>query len=97
MKLLIEEYAYSPESVRNALPERRIMFTDDKIKIENWGRGGKRYIKDVKDAGLSEPEFIVWSNAVRINVLRKKNGKANVPVNVPVNVPINVPIWRGFA
>ena len=38
--------------------------------IENWGSGVKRYVASVKAAGLREPEFIVWSNAVRINLYR---------------------------
>ena len=38
--------------------------------IENWGSGVKRYVASVKAAGLREPEFIVWSNAIRINLYR---------------------------
>ena len=40
--------------------------------IENWGSGVKRYIREVKDAGLREPEFIEWPNAIRVNVYRAK-------------------------
>ena len=38
--------------------------------IENWGSGVKRYIREVKAAGLREPEFIEWPNAIRVNGLR---------------------------
>ena len=38
--------------------------------IENWGSGVKRYIREVKAAGLREPEFIEWPNAIRVNVYR---------------------------
>ena len=40
--------------------------------IENWGSGVKRYIREVKAAGLREPEFIEWPNAIRVNVYRAK-------------------------
>ena len=46
--------------------------------IENWGSGVKRYIEEVRNAGLRDPEFIVWPNAVRINVYRA-NGAHQVP------------------
>ena len=45
--------------------------------IENWGSGVKRYIREVKESGLSEPEFIVWPNAVRVNVFRRRPGEGN--------------------
>ena len=44
--------------------------------IENWGSGVKRYIREVKEAGLREPEFIEWPNAMRVNVYRTKTDKA---------------------
>ena len=44
--------------------------------IENWGSGVKRYIREVKEAGLREPEFIEWPNAMRVNVYRPKADKA---------------------
>ncbi len=50
--------------------------------IENWGSGVKRYIERIKDAGLREPEFIVWSSAVRVNVYRQTNGR-NEPNHEP--------------
>ncbi len=40
--------------------------------IENWGSGVKRYIREVKAAGLQEPEFVEWPNAIRVNVYRAK-------------------------
>jgi len=40
--------------------------------IENWGSGVKRYIREVTAAGLREPEFIEWPNAIRVNVYRAK-------------------------
>ena len=37
----------------------------------------KRYIREVKEAGLREPEFIEWPNAIRVNVYRTKvDGKS---------------------
>ena len=42
--------------------------------IENWGSGVKRYIREVKEAGLREPEFIEWPNAIRVNVYRTRVG-----------------------
>ena len=46
--------------------------------IENWGSGVKRYILEVKAAGLREPEFIEWPNAIRVNVYRS-NGSVDKP------------------
>ncbi len=57
--------------------------------IENWGSGVKRYIERIKDAGLREPEFIVWSSAVRVNVYRQTNGR-NEPNHEP-NEPNHEP------
>lgn len=37
MKILIEGYSYSPEDVRNVLPEKRLLLTDEKVVIENVG------------------------------------------------------------
>ena len=45
--------------------------------IENWGSGVKRYIREVKEAGLREPEFVVWANAVRVNVFRRRSEGGN--------------------
>ena len=40
--------------------------------IENWGSGVKRYVAEIKAAGLREPEFIEWPNAMRVNIYRNK-------------------------
>ncbi|MBR4611655.1 MAG: hypothetical protein IKO40_02970 [Kiritimatiellae bacterium] len=40
--------------------------------IENWGSGVKRYVAEIKAAGLREPEFVEWPNAMRINIYRNK-------------------------
>ena len=40
--------------------------------IENWGSGVKRYVTEIKAAGLREPEFIEWPNAMRVNIYRSK-------------------------
>ena len=37
MKILIEGYSYSPEVVKNVLPEKRLLLTDEKVTIENVG------------------------------------------------------------
>jgi hypothetical protein len=37
MKILIEGYSYSPEVVKNVLPEKRLLLTDEKVIIENVG------------------------------------------------------------
>lgn len=37
MKILIEGYSYLPEAVRNVLPEKRLLLTDEKVTIENVG------------------------------------------------------------
>jgi len=37
--------------------------------IEN---AAKIAVREVKDAGLREPEFIKWLNAIRVNVYRAK-------------------------
>jgi ATP-dependent DNA helicase RecG len=55
--------------------------------IENWGSGVKRYIDAIKGAGLREPEFIVWPNAVRVNVYRHKEVTTAVEPNEPNREP----------
>ena len=55
--------------------------------IENWGSGVKRYIDAIKGAGLREPEFIVWPNAVRVNVYRHKEVPTAVAPNEPNREP----------
>jgi ATP-dependent DNA helicase RecG len=55
--------------------------------IENWGSGVKRYIDAIKGAGLREPEFVVWPNAVRVNVYRHKEVPAVVEPNEPNREP----------
>lgn len=37
MKILIEGCSYSPEVVKNVLPEKRLLLTDEKVTIENVG------------------------------------------------------------
>ena len=37
MKILIEGCSYSPEAVKNVLPEKRLLLTDEKVTIENVG------------------------------------------------------------
>ena len=37
MKILIEGYSYSPKDVRNVLPEKRLLLTDEKVVIEDVG------------------------------------------------------------
>ena len=37
MKILIEGYSYSPKVVKNILPEKRLLLTDEKVTIENVG------------------------------------------------------------
>ena len=49
--------------------------------IESWGSGVPRIIKEVKAAGLREPEFIGGDVDLRINIYRKRN-EVNV-VKVP--------------
>ena len=49
--------------------------------IESWGSGIPRIIKEVKYAGLQEPEFIGGDVDLRINIYRKRN-EVNV-VKVP--------------
>ena len=34
MKILVEEYAYDKEVVRNVLPESHVFLTNGKVKIE---------------------------------------------------------------
>ena len=53
--------------------------------IENWGSGVKRSVDAIKGAGLREPEFVVWPNAVRVDVYRRTlNGNAaNEPNREP--------------
>ena len=48
MKILIEGYSYSPEDVRNVLPEKRLLLTDEKVVIENVG-----YFRNSKLMSLS--------------------------------------------
>ena len=37
MKILIEGCSYSPEVVKNVLPEKRLLLTDEKVTVENVG------------------------------------------------------------
>ena len=37
MRILIEGYNYSPEVVKNILPEKRLLLTDEKVTVENVG------------------------------------------------------------
>lgn len=55
--------------------------------IENWGSGVKRYIDAINGAGLREPEFVVWPNAVRVNVYRHKETATAVVPNEPKHEP----------
>ena len=55
--------------------------------IENWGSGVKRYIEAIKGMGLREPEFVVWPNAVRVNVYRRKEVSTAVEPNEPNREP----------
>ena len=42
------------------------------MRVENCGSGVKRYVAEIKAAGLREPEFIEWPNAMRVNIYRNK-------------------------
>ena len=59
----------------------------DRRHIENWGSGVKRYIDAIKGMGLREPEFVVWPNAVRVNVYRHKETSTAVEPNEPKHEP----------
>ncbi len=43
--------------------------------IEGWGTGIPKLLKEMKESGLSEPEFIDMENALRINLYRQGTGE----------------------
>ena len=55
--------------------------------IENWGSGVKRYVAEIKAAGLREPEFVEWPNAMRINIYRNKTTPQVTPQDIAQEGP----------
>lgn len=74
MKILIEEYAYSPEDVRNALPDGRIMLTDEKIKIEHVG-----YYHNSNSTKEQNDDFVFFLPKVLLN----EKGRVFAPASDP--------------
>jgi len=64
--------------------------------IEGWGSGIPRIIRECREYGLRDPEFIDADGFLRINLYRNNPIQAeNMPVNeydLPVNLPANLPV-----
>lgn len=89
--LTLEKMLQGRTAIRNTCIANVLSYVE---LIEHWGTGIQRVLTLCKEAGIKEPEFIDFGDALRVNIYRPSyvepiNDKVNDEVNDKVNDKVN--------